>query len=264
MTIVLTCAGPPGRRRFPGGLDEAEELPEALVQIAGKPLVQWAVESLGSWPQPVEYIFIGLDWHEDKYNLTGALSRFMCNRFRLVTIPKRGHGQLATAMVASALFSNRAPVLVSSCNVFVVSDLSEHVERIKHDCRAVVVTSAADSAADFLEPWQRELQRSASGDASTRGPAGIYYFRDGRELADAGAAAVVAAAYASRPCVMTDAVRIYEQRGWAVEWRGAVESWRLGDPGSVRAFERRISMTGANIIRGADTGALPRGEGCGQ
>jgi hypothetical protein len=244
MTIVMTCAGSLGHWVYPKNIDEGEERPEALIRVARKPLVQWAVESVGSWREPVEYVFITLARHEDQHDLTGALRGFMRNRFRVQTIQKRGHGQLATAIVASALFSNPSPVLVSSCNVFVVSDLREHVERIEPDCRSVMVTRATDSAADFLEPWQHELRaltHSASDEASTGVPAGIYYFRDGREFAEAGAAAVLAASYRSQPCLMTDAVEIYEKRGWKIERRAAIESWQLKNPLTARAFERRMA-----------------------
>lgn len=244
MTIIVTCAGHSGRWARPGIYGAPRRGPEALIRVAGKPLVQWAVESVGQWSGRVRYLFVVRDAHEVKYDISGAVRRFLRDPFLVLTTLKPGYGQLATAMKAIDLCKDGSPVIVASCNIYVRADLLECATSLGGDYRAFAITAP-------LQPAQR-----TGPDGEWRPltdewpplepkpvllPVGLYYFRDGRDFAEAGGAAIFAAARARRPSAIPNLIDQYERRGWKVQRCPADESWRLSNATRADSFARRMA-----------------------
>lgn len=177
--IVIPMAGR-GSRYAQHGWD----IPKPLIQVAGRPMIFWALESLQGL-QPVEIIFVVLKEHEEQFDLTTSFKAVLNVPFRMVVIPDVTEGQLCTVMAAKEFINDDCGVLVASSDTLVIGNLLPEIELINKNPGGVI--SVMDLPGDQWSFAKADAQGNVltvaekvriSDNAST----GLYYFSSGAGL----------------------------------------------------------------------------------
>jgi hypothetical protein len=109
---------------------------------AGRPILEWALDGLASWPSSARHVFVARPAPElEKYiNAMLAPQRALA-RVTCMFAAHRG-GELESVLTARHAIAPDEPLLIASSNVYVESNLAEVVAGIGEEVRAIVLVSA--------------------------------------------------------------------------------------------------------------------------
>lgn len=129
LQVVIPMAGA-GTRMAAGG----EQTPKPLVSVAGKTLIEWAVESLDLSGR---YIFVARKYSEKKYRdlLDKTLSKLTVD-FDLVLTQQETSGAAETALLAKSKLRVENPLVVTNSDQYLdwnPSIFIEHISRLDPD-----------------------------------------------------------------------------------------------------------------------------------
>jgi UDP-N-acetylglucosamine diphosphorylase / glucose-1-phosphate thymidylyltransferase / UDP-N-acetylgalactosamine diphosphorylase / glucosamine-1-phosphate N-acetyltransferase / galactosamine-1-phosphate N-acetyltransferase len=235
MIVVIPMAGRGSRYS-----DRGYQTPKPLIEVAGKPMVLWALKSLEGLPVS-KYIFVVLKEHEEKFNVKKLVSDFAGKKSQFVLIDDITEGQLCTVLEAKESIDTDEDVLIASSDTFVLGDLNVDIENTDWDGIISVANLPGDrwsfaKTNDRGEVIQVTEKVRISNNAST----GLYYFRKGRCLVD----------FASRMITNKEKTRgeyyvipVYEkmiEAGLRVGISVAREMWDMGTPEAKAAFEKKF------------------------
>ena len=113
MNILIPMAGAGSRFEKAG-----YTFPKPLIDIRGKPMIQWVVESLNI---QANYIFLVRKEHYDKYSLKHTLNLIAPN-CKIVVIDKLTEGAACTTLLAKEYINNDKPLLLANSDQFVEWD----------------------------------------------------------------------------------------------------------------------------------------------
>ncbi|MBI2664960.1 glycosyltransferase family 2 protein [Candidatus Woesearchaeota archaeon] len=116
MNIVIPAAGL-GSRFTKAGIDT----PKPLIEIRGKPMVKWAVESL-PFSKNSDLIFIIRKEHVDRFQLDAKLKEIFSPEIRVIVIDYVTEGAACTVLLAKEFINNDEPLIVSDCDHFFRND----------------------------------------------------------------------------------------------------------------------------------------------
>ena len=98
--------------------DAGYTFPKPLIEIKGKPMIQWVIESLNI---KGNYIFIIQKEHQEKYNLKSLLSALKPN-CKIIELDHITEGAACTTLLAKEYIDNDNPLLMANSDQFVVWD----------------------------------------------------------------------------------------------------------------------------------------------
>jgi len=160
------------------------QTPKPLIQVAGRPMVEWALESLAGHTFS-QIIFVVLQEHEASFGVISLLTKLAGEKCRVVLIDRVTEGQLCTVMAAKKWILPDEDLLIASSDTYVRSDLHKDIAKCTDDCHGII--SVADMPGDrwsFVRTNSdgyvvavAEKER-ISDMAST----GLYYFSKGHEF----------------------------------------------------------------------------------
>jgi len=242
--VVVPMAGR-GRRFAERGVGT----PKPLVEVAGRPMVLWALDSLEGL-RFSEIVFVVLAEHEERYGLSGLLTDWAGARpSAVVTVDDVTEGQLCTVLEARDRMDADDDVLVASCDTYVRSDLGVDVGAAGPAVRGLISTAPmpgdhwsfarTDETGRVVEVAEKVR---ISDEAST----GLYWFAHGSEFLGAADAVVANGRRMGGEFYVIQVYEHYLREGLRVELSNAREVWDMGTPEGAAAFEQRIrERTGA-------------------
>lgn len=95
--------------------------PKPLIDVAGKPMISWVVDNVDSPVINARFIFLVLKEHDDKYNLTPALTALKPN-VHIVHVDAVTEGAACTTLLARRLIDNDTPLFIANSDQFVEWD----------------------------------------------------------------------------------------------------------------------------------------------
>ncbi|MBD35887.1 MAG: hypothetical protein CL512_03885 [Actinobacteria bacterium] len=110
MNVLIPMAGA-GTRFEQAGYT----FPKPLIDVRGKPMIQWVVESLN---MNANYIFIVQKEHYEKYALQHTLNLIAPN-CKIVTVSELTEGAACTTLLAKEFINNNQPLLLANSDQFV-------------------------------------------------------------------------------------------------------------------------------------------------
>ena len=110
MNVLIPMAGA-GTRFEKAGYT----FPKPLIDVRGKPMIQWVVESLN---MNANYIFIVQDEHYKRYALQHTLNLIAPN-CKIITVSDLTEGAACTTLLAKDYINNDAPLLLANSDQFV-------------------------------------------------------------------------------------------------------------------------------------------------
>lgn len=123
MIAVLPMAG--RGRRF---ADRGYETPKPLIEVYGKPMFAWALQSLEELSIS-RFVVVALREHETQFNLSMLFQKHWKQDAQLefVFLPDVTEGQLCTVMAAEEFFRENQPLIIAASDTLVKGNLATDI-----------------------------------------------------------------------------------------------------------------------------------------
>jgi HAD superfamily hydrolase (TIGR01509 family) len=92
--------------------------PKPLIEIKGKPMIQWVIESLNI---SGNYIFIIQKEHQNKYNIKSLLNTLKPN-CKIIELDKITKGAACTTLLAKKFIDNKHPLIIANSDQYIEWD----------------------------------------------------------------------------------------------------------------------------------------------
>jgi NDP-sugar pyrophosphorylase family protein len=155
--------------------DAGYSQPKPMISIAGKPMIDWALKSLGGLTMPHRFIFIAL---ED--DLKAGLETLLASRGEVVSIPSVTEGAVNTTLLAQHFIANNNPLVIANCDQYLDWDFQEFIGATSgFDC-SVVVFESDNPHHSYVETKGNEVVKVKEKETiSPLAVGGIYFYRSG-------------------------------------------------------------------------------------
>lgn len=124
MNVLIPMAGAGSRFQEAGYI-----FPKPLIDIRGKPMIQWVVENLNI---DAHHIFIVQKEHREKYNLDLVLKN-ICLNSTVLEVDGLTEGSACTTMLAEKLIDNDNPLILANADQFAVWDSNQFMYSMMAD-----------------------------------------------------------------------------------------------------------------------------------
>lgn len=231
MIVVVPMAGR-GSRFSKHGITT----PKPLIQVAGQPMVTWALKSI----EKIQYsklVFVILKEHEIQYDISSWLADNL--GATVVSIPEVTDGQLCTVLAAREYIDVAEDILIISSDTYVVSHLDEHITQRTQDCAGLISVAhmlgdqwsfaRVDEYGDVVEVAEKIR---ISDYAST----GIYYFADGHQFVAFADQMVENQEKTRGEYYIIPLYQKYIAQGLKIGISEADEMWDMGTPDALAKF----------------------------
>lgn len=176
MNIVIPMAGRGTRVQL--------DYPKPLATVCGKPIVEWAVSSLGI---NGNYIFITRHYDNEEYNrlLNDTLKRLQPD-CKIISVNFTTDGPVCSALLARQFINNDQPLIVTNCDQYTTWNAQNFLSFVdNNNARGAIVTYDSNlSNKSYVladERWivTKTVEKEViSNDAFT----GIHYWRYGSDF----------------------------------------------------------------------------------
>lgn len=120
INIVIPMAGRGSRFS-----DVGYELPKPLIDVAGKPMIEWVVENTRP-SMPYKFIFIVQREHCEKYDLAYRL-KALSNNCEIVMIDGITEGAACSVLCARQLIDNDTPLMIANSDQWITISIDKYI-----------------------------------------------------------------------------------------------------------------------------------------
>ena len=177
MKVVIPMAGRGSRYAREGW-----KLPKPLIEVAGKPMIFWALHSLSGLDM-FDWIFVLLKEHERIFNVSKLISNQYPNA-NFVFLDRVTEGQLCTVLAARDYIDPGQGLLVASSDTLVTSNIANDIFDIDKQLSGLI--SVANLPGDHWSFTKVEnglvIQVAEKQRISDHASTGLYYFSSGKEF----------------------------------------------------------------------------------
>lgn len=266
MKIIVPMAGKGSRFQEVAATNPEYKKPKPLILIKGKPMIEWAMESLPFLDLPkrpattdikvsvVNLLFIFLQQQQQEYDITDLLKNLFGQEVHVLLIPEVTRGALETALKAKEFINADEDVLISDSDHFF--DGTSLYETIVHK------DSATQGIIPVFQPPDKEPKWSYT--LFDKNHTALAVGEKDAELAAKGAYANIGAYYFSHGNVFIKEAEeminlgdmygtvgkqefyvapLYQRmikKGMKIKAAVTPKMWGLGTPGDVEYFEKNF------------------------
>lgn len=249
MKIVIPMAGR-GSRYANAGF----ETPKPLINVAGRPMLFWALEPLLKMHFS-EIILIILETHEEEFKVSRMVKTFLRQfkqknglvdpslSFRLVLIPEVTEGQLCTVLAAKAFINSEEDVLIAASDTYIQSNIQFDILQKPADCSGLIsVNSLPGEQWSFarIDGNRHVVEVAEKHRISPYASNGLYYFSSGKELVKFGEIMIQNNERIRNEFYIIPVYQKMIDAGKLVLLSHAIEMWDLGTPDAKASFEHFI------------------------
>ncbi|MFZ5970318.1 MAG: hypothetical protein ACOYXA_01880 [Bacteroidota bacterium] len=232
MVVVLPMAGR-GSRYANQGYDT----PKPLINVAGKPMVLWALKSLEGMTYS-KLVVVALREHEEKFGISALLKGHVRAPLEFVWLGDVTAGQLCTVLEARYLLPPLEDVLVAASDTLVEGNLGFDIATTNHGGLISVADlpgeqwsfARTDGAGNVVEVAEK---KRISHHAST----GLYYFRKAEDLIRFGQQMIDQKETTRGEYYLIPVYQKMIAAGISVGISSAHAMWDMGTPEAKRHFE---------------------------
>lgn len=189
MKVVFPIAGRGSRFQKVAHLRPEFARPKPLIEVAGKPMVQWAIETVERMVsiEPKDCVFVCLQEHEAQYSISRKLREIVGSDITVYFTPQVTEGAACTALLAKPSINTDEDVLFMDCDHFILCEKFRQArdEALKQGVAGLIPTiestdpkwsySQTDAKGNVIRTAEKEV-------ISTHASVGIYYFTHGRDF----------------------------------------------------------------------------------
>jgi NDP-sugar pyrophosphorylase family protein len=160
--------------------NEGYSTPKPLIEIAGKPMLYHAFQSVKNVPY-TKLIFIALKEHEIQYDVSNIIKKHISQSFELIFIDEVTEGQLCTVLKATSFFNENESILIAASDSYIESSIGQEITQSDADGIISVIDlpgeqwsfAKTDVNGNVTEVAEK---KRISNLAST----GLYYFKNSK------------------------------------------------------------------------------------
>lgn len=140
MKIVIPMAGRGSRFADVAHLNPEYKKPKPLINIKGKPMIVWAIESLTKFkPSPNDLIFICRQDQEDEFKIAHSLKMLFGDQIKIIFIDQITRGAAETVLTAKEYINTDEDIIVSdSDHYFDGSFLYEKISKKDKETQGII------------------------------------------------------------------------------------------------------------------------------
>ena len=174
MNILIPMAGLGSRFKEAG-----YTFPKPLIEVHGKPMIQWVIESLNI---KANYIFIIQKSHQKKFNIKSLLITIQPN-CKIIELSKVTEGAACTTLLAKKYINNNKPLIIANSDQFIEWNSSKIMYKFnskKVDGGILVFKSIHPKWSYAKTNASNEVIQVAEKKViSNNATVGVYYWRKG-------------------------------------------------------------------------------------
>jgi NDP-sugar pyrophosphorylase family protein len=159
--------------------------PKPLIDVLGKPMFIWAIESLNGIDFS-EIIFIALKEHESQFALSELINKFVKVPFQLVLIDEVTEGQLCTVLSAKPLINTNESVLVIASDTLIEGDMLADLAKGEDIDGIISVLNLPGEQWSFakVDSDGKVIEVAEKTRISNWASTGMYYFKIGAKFVE--------------------------------------------------------------------------------
>jgi len=236
MIVIVPMAGRGSRYATQG-----YETPKPLIQVAGKPMVLWALESLKGVTVS-KYVIVALKEHEEHFGIQKLITRHISGKVEFVWLDLVTEGQLCTVLAAKDFLDVNENVLIASSDTLVQGNLGKDIANSNWDGVISVANlpgdqwsfARTDSAGKVVEVAEK---KRISDHAST----GLYYFRKVSTLIEHGERMINNQEKTRGEYYVIPVYQKMIESGYSIGISHASAMWDMGTPEAKANFEKYLA-----------------------
>jgi dTDP-glucose pyrophosphorylase len=238
MKVVMPMAGRGSRYS-----NEGYKTPKPLIEIHGKPMFAWALESLKK-TDVSELLLVALREHAISYGLQGLVDKYCPYNSKLLLIDDVTEGQLCTVLVAEKHIDTNEDVLIVASDTLVESGIDIDIRTKDDDCKGLI--SVADMPGESWSFAKTDVKgnvvevaekKRISDNAST----GLYYFSNGSDLVSFGKAIIETNERTRGEFYVIPVYQKMISAGCKIQLSIANMMWDMGTPEAKKRFETYLN-----------------------
>jgi dTDP-glucose pyrophosphorylase len=234
--IVIPMAG--RGQRF---ADKGYQQPKPLIELRGRPLYAWAVESLPC-ELASQIVFICLDEHLRSFGLEQNIrERYGRYNVSIVPVTQVTEGQACTVLLARELIAVEQPLLIYNADTYCATDLSERLPKIDPAIAGLLGVARAEGTKWSFARVDEEgyvVETAEKRRISEWASTGLYWFARGTDFVRHADAMVAANERENGEFYIAPLYNRLIANGEKVVIDVAREFWPLGTPQDIEDFER--------------------------
>ena len=247
MRIVVPMAG--RGKRF---ADRGFETPKPFIEIAGKPMFLWALDSLLAFEFSV-LILVVLEEHEKEFEVSKLVKNYLGREsvtqlggvphFMVLTIPEVTEGQLCTVLAAKGWLDEEEDVLIAASDTYIRSSLARDIQNRPDDCAGIIsVIDLPGEQWSFAQTDEngRVVQVAEKQRISNYASTGLYYFSKGADLVSIGEKMIRDGERTRGEYYVIPVYQKMIEAGQQILISPATEMWDMGTPEAKTAFESHL------------------------
>jgi len=179
MIVIMPMAGRGSRY-----VNKGYTTPKPLIEVAGKPMFVWALESLKDIEVSL-LIIVSLEEHEKDYQLNEKIATVWHNKFQLILLKSVTEGQLCTVMAAKDYLNTNEDLLILSSDTFVESNIGEEILKTKKNVDGIIsVFNLSGDQWSFakVDNFGNVIEVAEKSRISDYASTGLYYFTKASEF----------------------------------------------------------------------------------
>lgn len=237
MVVVVPMAGRGSRFS-----EKGFETPKPLIEVAGQPMVKWAIKSL----ETVKFdriVFVALEEHEEAYDITGMLKNYSGWRTEFVFLPDVTNGQLETVLKAQKFFDGEEDILIAAADSYILSTIGQDILKNPKQCAGLIsVISLPGDHWSFAktDEMERVIEVAEKKRISSHCSTGLYYFSRANDLVQQGSAMIKNDERTRGEFYVTPVYQKLIDRGKMIRISHASEMWDMGTPEAKAQFEQAV------------------------
>jgi len=251
MKIIVPMAGRGSRFAAVADTNPAYQKPKPLIDVMGKPMVKWAVDSLRTLDvSPKNLAFICLREHENKYELTAELKKIFGEEVTVILIPEVTRGAVETVLVAKSFINPDEGMIISdSDHYFDATELGKVIKTKANDVAGIIPVfrppdndpkwsfTLFDKNQYALGVGEKDAALAAQG---AHANIGAYYFSKGKYFLEVAEASIKAnetfGPEGKREFFVAPLYQKMLDNGLRVKAAIIPEVWGLGTPSDLEHF----------------------------
>ena len=240
--VVIPMAGEGSRFQAAG-----YNIPKPLIDIGGKPMIQWVIENLKTWDAGIrcKFIFLVREAHlQDPSYQLGQLLQNSAPGARIVPVAQLTDGPLHTVFLAKAHLDMSKPVLIANCDQFLEWDMADFIRRSLSADGAVSVfhqPDASDAKWSYVESTpngtyaKRTREKEVISDLASTG---LYFWTRASDLIKYGRQMMMKNIRVNNEFYVAPVYNEAIADGQVIKVLKCSRMWGLGVPDDVERFKK--------------------------
>ena len=257
MKIVVPMAGRGSRFADNAHLNPEYKKPKPLINVRGKPMIVWAVESLSKFKiNPNNLFFICRQDQEDEFKISKSLKDLFGNQIKIVLIDQITRGAVETVLKAKEYINTEEDILVSdSDHYFEGSFLYEKIRNKDAKTQGIIPVfkppdkdpkwsfSLVEEGDVITAVGEKDKELAAKGALANIGG---YYFTHGdifvKEAEEAITENDLTGDEGKKEFYVAPIYQRLIKKGYKVKAAITPKVWGLGTPKDVKYFEMNFKL----------------------